>query len=61
MPVAPITEIEDGRLTTFTGDYTNYMIDKAERLARQQVLFRAQQKKSVADRYQTPRPVGQDL
>ena len=42
--VTHITEIEDGRLTTFTGDYTNFMIDKEERLARQQVLFGVQQK-----------------
>ncbi len=42
--VTHITEIEDGKLTTFSGDYTNYMLDKEERLARQEVLYRVQQK-----------------
>jgi ATP-binding cassette subfamily F protein 3 len=42
--VTHIAEIEDGRLTTFTGDYTAYMLDKDERLARQETLFRVQQR-----------------
>ncbi len=41
--VTHIAEIEDGQLTTFSGDYSSYMLDKDERLARQDVLFRAQQ------------------
>jgi ATP-binding cassette subfamily F protein 3 len=38
-----ITELEDGRLFTFSGGYTEYMIDKQERLARQEELYRVQQ------------------
>jgi len=38
-----ITELEDGRLFTFSGGYTEYMIDKEERLARQEELYRVQQ------------------
>ena len=41
--ITHIAEIEDGRLSTFGGDYTAYMIDKDERLARQDVLYRVQQ------------------
>jgi ATP-binding cassette subfamily F protein 3 len=39
-----IVEIEDGRLTTFTGNYTEYIIDKEERLARQEELYQIQQR-----------------
>src|SRR5512147_2444091 len=39
-----IAEIEDGRITTFIGNYTEYIIDKEERLARQEELFRVQQR-----------------
>jgi ATP-binding cassette subfamily F protein 3 len=42
--VTHITEIEDGRLTTFTGDYSAYTMDKEERLARQEELYRVQQR-----------------
>ena len=42
--VTHITEIEDGRLTTFTGDYTAFINDKEERLARQDQLFHVQQR-----------------
>ncbi len=42
--VTHITEIEDGRLTTFTGNYTEYIIDKQERLARAEELFQIQQR-----------------
>ncbi|MCC7362490.1 MAG: ABC-F family ATP-binding cassette domain-containing protein [Anaerolineales bacterium] len=42
--VTHITEIEDGRLTTFTGDYTAFINDKEERLARQDQMFRVQQR-----------------
>jgi ATP-binding cassette subfamily F protein 3 len=39
-----IAEIEDGHLTTFAGDYTTYISDKEERLARQAELYRVQQR-----------------
>jgi len=42
--VTHIAEIEDGRLSTFTGDFSNYMLDKAERLARQEELYQIQQR-----------------
>ncbi len=42
--VTHITEIEDGRLTTFSGNYTEYIIDKQERLARAEELFQIQQR-----------------
>jgi ATP-binding cassette subfamily F protein 3 len=41
--VTHITEIEDGTLTTFTGDYTAFIVDKEERLARQAELYQIQQ------------------
>lgn len=42
--VTHITEIEDGKLTTFTGDYTAFIVDKEERLARQAELYHIQQR-----------------
>ncbi len=39
-----ITEIEDGRLTTFQGNYTDFILDKQERLARQEELYHIQQR-----------------
>jgi ATP-binding cassette subfamily F protein 3 len=42
--VTNIAEIEEGRLTTFTGSYTEYIIDKDERLARQDELYQIQQR-----------------
>lgn len=42
--VTHIAEIEDGKLTTFTGNYTDYIIDKEQRLARQEELFQIQQR-----------------
>jgi ATP-binding cassette subfamily F protein 3 len=39
-----IAEIEDGKITTFNGNYTEYIVDKEERLARQEELFRVQQR-----------------
>ncbi len=39
-----IAEIEDGRITTFIGNYTEFIIDKEERLARQEELFQIQQR-----------------
>ncbi len=40
--VTQIAEIEDGKLSTFNGDYSSYMLDKDIRLARQDELFQAQ-------------------
>ena len=42
--VTHIVEIEDRRLTTFAGDYSMYVIDKEERLARQEELYQVQQR-----------------
>lgn len=42
--VTHIAEIEDGKLTTFTGDYSMFIIDKEERLARQAGLYQVQQR-----------------
>ncbi|PKN91931.1 MAG: ABC transporter ATP-binding protein [Chloroflexi bacterium HGW-Chloroflexi-6] len=42
--VTHIAEIEDGKISTFTGDYSSYMLDKEERLARQEELFHVQQR-----------------
>ena len=39
-----IAEIEDGKITTFTGNYTEYIVDKEERLARQEELYHVQQR-----------------
>ncbi|MCC6499891.1 MAG: ABC-F family ATP-binding cassette domain-containing protein [Anaerolineales bacterium] len=39
-----IAEIEDGKITTFIGNYTEYILDKEERLARQEELYRVQQR-----------------
>jgi ATP-binding cassette subfamily F protein 3 len=42
--VTHVTELEDGRLTTFKGDYSSYIVDKESRLARQQELYQIQQR-----------------
>jgi ATP-binding cassette, subfamily F, member 3 len=42
--VTNIAEIEDGRLTTFNGSYTEFIIDKEEKLARQEELYQIQQR-----------------
>jgi len=42
--VTHITELEDGQIFTYMGDYSSYMVDKDLRLARQEELFQAQQK-----------------
>ena len=42
--VDEIVELEDGRLTQFPGNYSEYAFEKQLRLARQQQLFQAQQK-----------------
>ena len=39
-----IAEIEDGKITTFIGNYTEYILDKEERLARQEELYQIQQR-----------------
>ena len=41
--VTHIAEIEDGKLTPFTGDYSTYILEKEHRLARQEELFQVQQ------------------
>jgi ATP-binding cassette subfamily F protein 3 len=42
--VTHIAEIEAGTLTTFAGNYTEYIIDKEQRLARQDELYKIQQR-----------------
>jgi len=42
--VDDIVELEDGKLTTFEGSYSEYVYDKAMRLLRQQQLFHVQQR-----------------
>ena len=42
--VTHVVELEDGALTTFQGDYTSYMVEKELRLARQEELYRVQQR-----------------
>ncbi len=39
-----IAEIEDSKITTFIGNYTEYIVDKEERLARQEELYQIQQR-----------------
>jgi ATP-binding cassette, subfamily F, member 3 len=39
-----IAELEDGKIATFEGDYTAFITDKDERLARQQEIFQVQQR-----------------
>ncbi len=41
--VTHITELEDGKISVFTGDYSAYTFDKQIRLARQETLFQVQQ------------------
>jgi ATP-binding cassette subfamily F protein 3 len=45
--VTHIVEIEDGCLTSYQGNYTEYILDKQERLARAEELYQIQQR-SVA-------------
>jgi ATP-binding cassette, subfamily F, member 3 len=42
--VTQIVEIEDGCLTSFSGNYTEYILDKQERLARAGELYQIQQR-----------------
>ena len=42
--ITHIAEIEDGKITTFIGNYTEYIIDKEERLARQEELYQIQRR-----------------
>jgi ATP-binding cassette subfamily F protein 3 len=39
-----ITELEDGKLTSFEGNYSDFMLDKQTRMARQDELFSIQQR-----------------
>jgi ATP-binding cassette subfamily F protein 3 len=39
-----IAEIEDGKITTFIGNYTEFIMGKEERLARQEELYNVQQR-----------------
>jgi ATP-binding cassette subfamily F protein 3 len=41
--VDEIAELEDGRLTSYPGNYSEYVVDKQRRLLRQQQLYQAQQ------------------
>ncbi len=45
--VDEIVELEDGRLTQYPGDYSEYAFDKQSKLLRQQQLFQAQDKEIV--------------
>jgi ATP-binding cassette, subfamily F, member 3 len=42
--VTHIAEIEDGHLATFPGNYTEYLLDKQERLLRAEELYQIQQR-----------------
>jgi ATP-binding cassette subfamily F protein 3 len=42
--VTYIAELEDGKLTLFGGNYTEFVLDKEERLARQEELYQIQQR-----------------
>jgi ATP-binding cassette subfamily F protein 3 len=42
--VTHIAELEDRRLTLFSGNYTEFVLDKEERLARQEELYQIQQR-----------------
>lgn len=42
--VSQIAEIEDGKLTLFHGNYTDFALEKQERLARQEELYQIQQR-----------------
>ena len=42
--ITHIAELEDGKLTLFGGNYTDFVIDKEERLARQEELYQIQKR-----------------
>ena len=42
--VTHIADLEDGKLNIYEGDYSSYVMEKEARIARQEQLFRAQQK-----------------
>ena len=48
--VTHIAEIEDGQADHLYGDYTSYILDKEERLARQEELYQIQQRKHETHR-----------
>ncbi len=43
--VTHIAELEDGKLSVFSGDYTSFILDKEQHLARQEELFNIEQRK----------------
>jgi ATP-binding cassette subfamily F protein 3 len=45
MVVTHIAELEEGKIFTFNGDYSSYVIDKEERLARAEELYLIQKRK----------------
>ncbi|MBN1317270.1 MAG: ABC-F family ATP-binding cassette domain-containing protein [Anaerolineales bacterium] len=47
MVVDEIVELEDGKLTAFTGNYSEYVFEKQSMLLRQQQLYQAQHKEIV--------------
>ena len=42
--VTHIVELEDGKISVFTGDFSSFSLDKQIRLARQETLFQVQQR-----------------
>lgn len=42
--VTHIADLEDGKLTMFSGDYSSFIMDKQQRLARQNELYNVQQR-----------------
>ncbi len=42
--VTHIAELEDGQLTTFAGDYSAFILEKQQRLARQSEMYQVQQR-----------------
>jgi ATP-binding cassette subfamily F protein 3 len=47
MVVEQIIEVENGKITQFTGNYSEYMFEKRLTLQRQSVLYKAQQKEII--------------
>ncbi|MEJ2597511.1 MAG: ABC-F family ATP-binding cassette domain-containing protein [Anaerolineales bacterium] len=45
--VTHIAELEDGKIYTFKGDYSSYVIDKETRMARAEELYQVQQREIV--------------
>ena len=51
--VTHIAEMEDGKLTTFTGDYSSFILDKEHRLVRQGSSFRSSSMRFPASRHRS--------